>query len=298
MDFADKMKTHTKEKLIEIVTKLRDDYNPDAVIAAEEELKKRNIKVSEIVADHIASKTEKETQKYSGSGKPLKANVQRSKIAIILLWIVVVLEIVSLGSNYLEWNLFQKAASSYYMPYDEMSANSTRQIIIGIISTITFIISAVTFILWFRRAYYNLHLIVNGLTFTDGWAVGSWFVPIINLYRPFQIMKELYQETKELLIRNKIPTVKSFTTSSLGTWWGLWIISNIVVYGISRYSWRAETIDELGGWTLISMVVNVISILGAIITIKVIKDYSNVEPLLNEIKDGGEKLRTINHQYK
>jgi len=168
MDFTDKMKEHTKEKLIEIVTKLRDDYNPDAVIAAEEELKQRNIKVSEIVTKHISSKTEKETQKYSGSGKTLKANDQRSKIVIILLWIVMVIEIVSLISNYFEWNLIQKAALGNYISYEEASANDTRQQIIAIIYMIAYTISAVTFILWFRRAYYNLHLMVNGLTFPDG----------------------------------------------------------------------------------------------------------------------------------
>jgi len=70
-----------------------------------------------------------------------------------------------------------------------------------ILCTIYFIfysISVITFIMWFRRAYFNLHQKVNHLSYSEGWAAGSWFVPIINLYRPYQIMKEIYIETKKL----------------------------------------------------------------------------------------------------
>jgi hypothetical protein len=218
----------------------------------------------------------------------LKPNGQRAKNAITLIWIVLALEIVSLISGYFQYDLLQTAANGGEISTETATANDTREQIIGIIYLIAFVISAVTFIQWFRRAYYNLHLRVNHLSQTEGWAAGSWFVPIVNLYRPYQIMKELYQETKELLTKKGLSINENFTTGSLGWWWTLWIINNIIGQFVFRYSMKAESIDELTISTVASMVGNVVGIPLALITVKVIKDYSNVELLLREIKDEEE----------
>ncbi len=135
------------------------------------------------------------------------------------------------------------------------------------------------FIQWFRRAYYNLHQKINHLSHSEGWAAGAWFVPILNLYRPYQIMKELYRETKNLLVTNEISISRNFSTGTLGWWWALWITGNILGQFVFRYSMRAETIDELTTMTIARMVSNIVGIPLATITGKVIKDYSNIEPL-------------------
>lgn len=150
---------------------------------------------------------------------------------------------------------------------------------------IAYLISAVTFIQWFRRAYFNLHLKVNHLSQTEGWAAGSWFVPIVNLYRPYQIMKELYKETKEFLTEKELNISKSFNTNYLGIWWALWIISSVVGQFVFRYSMRTETLEEISRMTVVSMALNIIGIPLALVTIKVIREYSKVEPLLEEAND-------------
>ena len=217
----------------------------------------------------------------------LKPNGQRAKNAITLIWIVLALEIVSLISGYFQYDLLQTAANGGEISTETANANDTREQIIGIVYLIAFVISAVTFIQWFRRAYFNLHLRVNHLSQTEGWAAGSWFVPIVSLYRPYQIMKELYQETKALLTKNGLNN-ENISTSSLGWWWTLWVISSFLGQFVFRYSMKAESIDELTISTVASMIENVVGIPLALITIKVIKDYANVEPLIIEIKDEEE----------
>jgi hypothetical protein len=218
----------------------------------------------------------------------LKPNGQRAKNAITLIWIVFALQIISLISGYFQYDLLQTAANGGEISTESATANDTRQQMIGIIYLIAYVISAITFIQWFRRAYFNLHLRVNYLSQTEGWAAGSWFVPIVSLYRPYQIMKELYQETKELLIKKGFSINYNFASGSLGWWWTLWIINNIIGQFVFRYSMKAESIDELTTSTIASMVGDIIGIPLALITVKVIKDYSNIEPLLTEIKDEEE----------
>ena len=215
----------------------------------------------------------------------LNQNVQRAKNAIILIWIVLALEIISLVSGYFQYDLLQTVANGGEISTETATANDLREQMIGIIYLIAYVISTVTFIQWFRRAYFNLHQKVTYLAYTEGWAAGSWFVPIVNLYRPYQIMKELYQETKALFIKKGIDVNSNFTTNALGWWWTLWIINSIIGQFVFRYSMKAETIDELTISTVASMIGNILGIPLALITVKVIKDYANVEILLNEIKD-------------
>src|SRR5664279_2860174 len=52
---------------------------------------------------------------------------------------------------------------------------------------IGYVAGSVCFSMWFHRAYRNLPTLVNGqLLTTPGWAVGSFFIPFLNLFRPYQ----------------------------------------------------------------------------------------------------------------
>ncbi len=214
--------------------------------------------------------------------KKLKPNGQRAKNAITLIWIVLVLEIVSLISGYFQFDLLQTIANGGEISTETATTNDTIVEIIGIIYLIAYIISGVTFILWFRRAYFNLHLRVNHLSQTEGWAAGSWFVPIVSLYRPYQIMKELYHETRKLLSKKGLIINENISTDILGWWWTLWIINSVIGQFAFRYSLKAESIDELTISTVASMIGNIAGIPLALITVKVIKDYANIEPKLSE----------------
>ncbi len=218
----------------------------------------------------------------------LKPNEQRAKTAIMLIWIVLALEIVSLISGYFQYDLLQAVANGRLISMDAATANDTREQVIGILYFIVYIISGITFIQWFRRAYFNLHLRVSHLSQSEGWAAGSWFVPIICLFRPYLIMKELYQKTKKCLMENGQSVNENFSTAYLGWWWTLWIVSNFIGQFVFRFSMNAESVDSLIIITLVSIVGNAVGITLAFITVKVIKDYSSIEPLLCEIKEDEE----------
>jgi hypothetical protein len=221
----------------------------------------------------------------------LRPNGQRAKNAMLLIWIVLAIEIVALISKCFQYNLLQTVANGGLITQEEANANDNTEQIIAILYLIVYFISGITFIQWFRRAYYNLHLKVNYLSHTEGWASGSWFVPIICLYRPQQIMRELYDETKSFLTAKGINVGDNFTTGSLGLWWTFWIISNFMGQFIFRYSKNAESIDELTTVTIMGIVDSVIGIPLALITIKIIKDYSRVEPLLVEVENNEKQVQ-------
>ncbi len=216
--------------------------------------------------------------------KMLKPNGQRAKRAITLIWIVLILEVINLISSYFQYDLLQRFVHGETVSQTEIILNDLREMIAGIFYFIAFIISTVTFIQWFRRAYYNLHQRVNNLLQSEGWAAGSWFVPLISLFRPYQIMKELYEESTDLL-ENKGHQVSNLSIRTVSWWWGLWIASSIFGNFIFRYTLKADTPDEFIFGTAASMIQNVINIPLALLAIKVIKDYARIEPLLFDLKE-------------
>lgn len=215
----------------------------------------------------------------------LRPNGQRAKIALTLVWIVFGLEILALFSGIFQYNLLQKAANGELVTSQMANANDIRQQVIGIIYLVAFIVSGIVFINWFRRAYYNLHLSTTHVSHSEGWAAGAWFVPIINLYRPYQIMKELYTKTSELIEERGVSFYGDLNVGALNIWWTLWIISGIMGQIEFRYTRHANTIEEISISTIISIIGNVLGVVLALITIKVIKEYSNAETVLAESTD-------------
>ncbi|GEM_PF-1424388 len=73
--------------------------------------------------------------------------------------------------------------------------------------------------MWIHRAHANLQLSgLPDLEFTPGWAIGWYLVPIANLYKPFQAMRELF--------RSSLPHAES--AGLLVTWWSFWIAGTVI----------------------------------------------------------------------
>lgn len=209
----------------------------------------------------------------------MRPNGQRAKIAMMLIWTVLTIEIISILSDYLQYDLLQTVANGGQISTETATGNDLRQKIIAIIYLVAYIISGITFIRWFRRAYFNLHLKAETLSFTEGWAAGCWFVPFISLYRPKQIMNELYVETQNLLTTKQENSMVNLNTKFIGWWWALWLIASFLGQFVFRSSQKAESLEELTTVTIVSIIASIIGIPLALITVKIIKDYAEIEPL-------------------
>ena len=222
----------------------------------------------------------------------MRYNADRARIAITLIWIILGLEIMMFISGFLQYNLLQNINAGIEISDEAANFNDLREGAIGILYLVVLIISAVTFIRWFRRAYFNLHTQVNYLEHDEGWAAGAWFVPILNLFRPYNIMRELYNETDELLKKK----VEGYTTmlrgTAVGWWWFFWIIAGFLGNASFRLAMHAESVEELINVTVINMASNIVGIPSALLAVKVIKDYSKMEDILYQLRDGDDALLT------
>jgi hypothetical protein len=91
------------------------------------------------------------------------------------------------------------------------------------------ITTAVVFLIWINRAYKNLSALkARNLEFSPGWAVGWWFIPFANLVKPFQVVRELFNESDPDFDQDtgflRVPAGTPFV---IGLWWATYLISNI-----------------------------------------------------------------------
>lgn len=71
-------------------------------------------------------------------------------------------------------------------------------------------------LIWVYKAHDNLKRDgLAGLKHSPGWAVGSYFVPIINLFVPFQAMRALYNRS-----HGEPEELAEASADTVSSWWG------------------------------------------------------------------------------
>jgi len=88
-----------------------------------------------------------------------------------------------------------------------------------------YLASVIFVAMWIHRAHANLFEAgLEGLEFSPGWSVGWFFVPIANLFKPFQAMREVWNRS-----HGHDDGYNALTPSDLGAWWGCFIVGNILI---------------------------------------------------------------------
>lgn len=204
----------------------------------------------------------------------LRPNGERAQAAIAMLWVMLVLEIMNIAASALELNVLNRLVRGEDV--DEATITSI-DLVVGLMALLYLaglITCAVLFIRWFRRAYFNLHLVAQNLENIEGWASGAWFVPFLNLVKPYQIMRELYTRTIKLV--NSPITDTSF----IGWWWGLWVINNIIGNVSGRLGMSADDLSEMVLSAEFSIAEGIFAIPAAILAVVVVKRYAAMEQVL------------------
>ncbi|WP_293911992.1 DUF4328 domain-containing protein [Deinococcus sp.] len=91
----------------------------------------------------------------------------------------------------------------------------------SVLNLLTLLVTAVVFLVWYHAAVSRLKAAGQSVSVTPGWAVGMWFVPVISLWRPFQIVREAAQPAEA-------------GVSTLRGWWACWLIGNWASRAASR----------------------------------------------------------------
>ena len=170
---------------------------------------------------------------------------------VYMLWVSLAMDLISILADCAQLSVLSRRFTEA-----EGAAVDFRQNVVGTISVITFIITGVAFLKWIHRANVNARGFgAQDMRFTPGWSVGAYFVPIVNLVRPFQVMKEIWQVSS-----NPMQWKSERSSPLLRGWWALWLLCGFFGQASFRMALNANSVSELGSATIISLASSLISV--------------------------------------
>jgi Domain of unknown function (DUF4328) len=194
-----------------------------------------------------------------------------------LLWITILLDAVGVLSTFLEITLLQNLQPGLAAPdaitKADAEANDMRQRIIGILQLALIVITATIFLRWIYRANKNARALgAAGMQFTPGWAVGWYFIPFMNLWVPYQAVKEIWKVSA-----NPADWLNAPRGAILPWWWFCFIVSGIagdVAYQIQLLSNDVSTYIASDVFSLVS---EVLDIAGAYLAIVLVAEIVRMQ---------------------
>jgi Domain of unknown function (DUF4328) len=155
------------------------------------------------------------------------------------------------------------------------------------------LLCAVLFIGWFFQAYKNLRRLgVQNMRFGNGWAIGSWFVPILGMWRPKQMTNDIWRGSERgAEVSNGWRLVP--LPSLVHWWWGLFLIQGVLVYigqtmtedgyrTLTRFGELSNGFSQLKSGTNVDVIGDIVGIAAVVVAILVVQQITERE---NEIRD-------------
>jgi hypothetical protein len=120
-----------------------------------------------------------------------------------------------------------------------------------------------------------------GLEFSPAGAVGWYFVPFLNLFRPYQVMREIHNGSDRGVWvefgagwrRRNAPVV-------VKTWWVLFLLMNFLGNALARAGLYADTPGAFKFAAVASVIDNLITIAAALAAIWLVWSVTNKQEFL------------------
>lgn len=204
---------------------------------------------------------------------PFHANRTRALVVMALVGVGFLLDLVSIAVHSSQASLLSGIATGQSVSAGDAEANDARVQLVAILALFVFLATAVVFLLWIHRAHKNLAALgASQLDYSPGWAVGGFFVPFLNLIRPFQVMREIWKASDpDVDFQNASSWQYSASSPLIGLWWGTWILSGVLGRLVFSFSRDAKTVDALLSMTYLSIASDVANLIPAVLVIVLIR---------------------------
>ena len=147
-------------------------------------------------------------------------------------------------------------------PSDGLTAAEALTLLIRVFLMGVALFTGVFFLVWIYRAHKNLKALgATDLNYSPGWAIGGFFVPILNIVRPYQVITEIWKASAYKARRSRgaswlYEPLPIFITA----WWGLWLFSGFLdflsatmILGLGR----GNEASAAGQYRILSYIANI-----------------------------------------
>jgi serine/threonine protein kinase len=155
---------------------------------------------------------------------PLRGPARRVRGA---LWLAILLALASAGVN-----LGDTEAARVL--FGEDASAGMLYVWVGLVQAAWFLVTAGFWLAWNRRAYLNLPALgARRLRFRPWWAVGAWLVPVFSLFRPKQLLNDIWRASDPDLPPDQADAWRGRPVAELLGWWWLAFLASVLVRSIT-----------------------------------------------------------------
>ncbi len=185
----------------------------------------------------------------------------------------ILVEILLIAATYADLSLLLRVRDGGVFTYEELAANDDRLAITGLLYLLVFVVLVVVFLMWLHRIRKNeSYLDITGTRFSTGWSIWVWFIPIMNLFRPYQIVKEAWQASAPDASADEWR--QSAVSPLLGWWWALWLIGSYVANISTRLFFRGQDLEAYITSDRLDLVSSGLLILCSLLAIMIVRGIS------------------------
>ena len=185
----------------------------------------------------------------------------------LFLFVSIVIDAIALFSGVSQYQLLSDFKHGIYsseaLATAAVESNDQRQQVIGRFQAGVAITTIILFAMWIYRANFNARSLgAQNMKFTPGWSVGCYFIPFLNLWRPYQAMKEIWKASK-----NPTSWESEERSAILPWWWFFFLVASMFGSASFRTSMSAKELHELISSTGVTIASDLVSIPATIIAL-------------------------------
>lgn len=111
---------------------------------------------------------------------------------------------------------------------------------------VLYLLTIVMMIVWLYRVYVNLPHLARERKYKQGWVIGGWFVPFLNLVRPFSLIRDAWAKSAPAL--DAPPPSSDAAPPIITVWWLTWVIA---LAGVSNIAGQIDDSTLEGAPTVV-----------------------------------------------
>jgi len=203
---------------------------------------------------------------------PLRRPARRVRRA---LWLSILLALTSAAVN------FGGTEAALVLFGDQASGD--LYLWVGAFQAAWFLVTAALWLAWFRRAYLNLPALgARRLRFRPWWAVGAWLLPVFSLFRPKQVLNDIWRASDPDLPPDQVDSWRRRPVAEVLGWWWLAFVASILVRSITTDAVHAaadfmllgllpEQLDRFQASAGMQVVADLLTVLCGLLALRVVR---------------------------
>jgi predicted Zn finger-like uncharacterized protein len=151
---------------------------------------------------------------------------------------------------------------------------------------VTWMLFMICFMVWSHLAHKNLRpLGSRELRYTPGGAVGWWFCPILNLWKPYRVMQEIWQGSDFRTLESG----RSISGWLLGLWWTAHLVGVVLSYAAGIALTKAHNLADIAHAMRLDMYSAILSGVFAALAITIVASVSGKQSQRRDVLIAAER---------